>query len=113
MAFRVEIKNFGPVPGLKFHTKSRLTLDGIEGKHEEEGDAIPSTIFPGHSIYLSGNIWNADDYKAIMDNKKLMEIETTIWYDGPPARSYTECEKHWYKPELAAFVELGMSCPSQ
>lgn len=111
LAFRVEIKNFGPVPGLSFHHKVRFTVGGIEASVEKVPD-IPTTIFPGQLVYVSGNVWNAADYNAIMAGNKVMEYEITIWYEGPGA-SYMDCEKHQYKPKFNAFISLGMSCPSQ
>jgi hypothetical protein len=107
LAFRVEIKNFGPVPGTNSKLTWRVFLDGIELPQTKVPDSR-QTIFPGESVFLTGNTSEVD-YAAVQSGGKTLAIDVWVDYFGPSGH-YTECQRSQYRPQLAGFFNLGAQC---
>jgi hypothetical protein len=105
--FRVEIKNFGTVPADNFVPSWKVLINGIQQRGGTE-TSKPATIFPGKSIYLTGQA-GTENYQAIMTGQSVLELETTVRYEGP-GQNYTYCEKDRFGPKVNAFLGLGAVC---
>ena len=107
MPIRVEIKNFGPVPGTDFDSTLRGFLNGVEIK----GSVVPhraATIFPGQIIGMPATV-GSRDYPLIRSGKKKFEIEVTVEYNRPTGHE-KYCERDQYIPDLRSFISLGSGC---
>jgi hypothetical protein len=110
MAYQIDIKNFGPVPGTNFRTSPKAWFGGREVANSGTIPSSPPTMFPGQYISLKGQVAN-DDYKALMSKTKILIFQVRLGYDGPSAH-YGYCEKWQYDPSMAGFFELG-GCPEE
>jgi hypothetical protein len=107
LAFKVEIKNIGPVPGTNETQGWRVFIDGIE-QLMTKVTSSPVTFFPGELTYLSATI-DERDYSAIQSGTKKLVIDVWVDYDGP-AGHYKDCERQQYEPGIRAFYDLGARC---
>jgi hypothetical protein len=105
MEYRIEVKNFGPIPGNHFRSDQKVLLGGKELVGTKVPDQ-PSVIFPSESVYLNGDLRD-ESYHGIMDRTKVLVIEITSEYDGPSGH-YEYCEKKQFEPGRATFLNLGM-----
>lgn len=108
VAFRAEIKNFGPVPGTEFQPDWKAFLNGVEIISRPKIPDYPSIIFPSESVYLSGEIFGKD-YSAVQAGEKTLTIQILIKYSGPSG-TYKSCEKAQYVPDMSAVANLGEKC---
>ena len=104
--FQFNIKNFGPVPGSKFHADFRAFFGGVEIPMKGI-PATPSTIYPSQSVHLDG-FMQGPEYQALIRGTKKLNIQITIEYDGPSGH-YKECQEHQFVPQVG-FAGLG-DCP--
>lgn len=107
LSIRVEMKNFGPVPGSNFVARWKVFVGGVEQK-QPPAQTRPSTFFPGQTRYLSGEI-GTTDFPEVVSGRKSLYCEITIEYDGPTGH-YQECNKEQYSPDTVGFADLG-PCP--
>ena len=111
LSFRVEIKNFGPVPAMEETDDWKVFIDGIEQPKTKVADS-PRTVFPGQLLYLSGTI-GGGDFQAIQSGGKKLVIDVWEDYTGA-AGHYKSCEREQYAPNYRAFFNLGAQCaPNQ
>lgn len=103
MAFRADIKNFGPVPGTQFTGRWRIFVGGdeIEGRQLRD---TPSTLYPGQVVSLKAQL-TPEMCKSIFEGRHLI-VEITTDYTGPTEHD-NECEKEQFEPEANTFFNLG------
>jgi hypothetical protein len=107
LSFKVDIKNFGPVPGTDFKDKMIFLVNGIT----VPGRGVPDstfTMFPGQEVGIVGSI-GTNDYPAVQHGDKVLEVETTVEYTGPTGK-YKYCETARYEPNVNGFLRLGEQC---
>lgn len=105
--FRIFIKNFGPVPGTNYRGEWEAFVGGVANKGKDIS-FNPTTIFPGQTIYMSGQ-GSGSYYSDVMLGTKSLVIEVKLEYDGPSGH-YKECVKSQYIPELRVFGSIGTGC---
>jgi hypothetical protein len=105
--FRVEIKNFGPVPGTGFKTDVKLLKNGEEVPSFKVPDS-PGTIFPTQYISFFGEV-GEQQYPLIQNGAIKMALDVGIEYSWPGGHSY-ECDRIQYEPVLHSFFNLGSQC---
>ncbi len=108
MDFKVNMKNFGPVPGVNYTVDWKVSV-GDEHKVSPTIPNRPTTVFPGQDVYVTGQI-GLKDYPYVALGEKLLVIEITIKYDGPTGPSEI-CNKQQYNPNNNAFFDLGACSP--
>ena len=104
LGVRVEIKNFGPVPGTSYTGDWKVWVGGRKRPGTKVPDR-PFTMFPTESLSLQGAIPNPE-YREIMSGAKKLIIEVETSYNGPSGH-YEQCEKHQFGPDNLAFMNLG------
>jgi hypothetical protein len=102
---RVEIKNFGPVPGSDFDAHWRWFFDDKEVFDKGRLPSTPSTLYPGQPTYLTGQVLNPEFGMLSRGTSKLV-VEVTVNYDGPNGHFY-ECSRHQYSADINGFFGLG------
>jgi hypothetical protein len=100
-----EIKNFGPVPGVKFKVIWHFYVDGVEWPMLLGDQSSPTTIYPTQVVHLIANFPDPT-YSAIMDKQKVLTVSISIDYYSPITHEYS-CEKSQYIPDENAFAFLG------
>lgn len=105
MKVTVEIKNFGPVPGTEYHASWRIFLDDSEVKPNEKIPDTPTTIYPTQSTFFIASVDPSTVHEIVL-GRSALEIEVSVNYAGP-TRSYGECVKHRYAPQVQQFWALG------
>lgn len=103
--FTIEIKNFGPAPGVNYQGHWGVFVGGVEQKGLSSQPNSPFTLFPGESSYMTGQI-GPDDYARVMNGNKKLIIQLIVQYDGPSS-PYEECTEHQFRPDTKAFFALG------
>jgi len=104
----VEIKNFGPVPGTNYKSDWEVFIAGVPGRGVGAVDEVPTTIFPGESLFKDAQIGETD-YPAVMDGTKSLMLNLSIEYDGP-AGHYKQCSKQDFLPMINGFLDRGPDC---
>jgi len=103
----VIIKNFGTATASNFTSTWRFYIDGVEQlPHEGHNRSNPPIeMFPGKVVSLIGHV-GSDQYQAVMEGKKSVDLEVTVSYDEPGQR-YTYCEKDHFEPNTFGFLFKG------
>ncbi|MFZ1919550.1 MAG: hypothetical protein WAU58_18400 [Terriglobales bacterium] len=103
--FTIEVKNFGPAPGVNYYSDWSVFVGGVKEKELSAQPNSPFTLFPDESSYLSGQI-GPDDYAEVMNGSKKLIIRMIIHYDGV-ASNYEECNQYQFRPDTKIFIALG------
>jgi hypothetical protein len=107
MSFSFQVKNYGSVPAVNTVTRLDVRINGvpIPGTHFSDAG---SEMFPGEEFQIGG-IAGYEVYPSIALGKSIFQVNvhTTYEYAG---RSYDNCERQQYVPDVATFIELGPIC---
>jgi hypothetical protein len=107
MAYRVQVKNFGTVPGTLTRDDIDVRINGT--KIPTRGvSANPSELFPGESVSVNGTI-GAKTYQDILRGDVILAAKIWISY-GHANHNYGNCERIQYAPDQIAFYNLGAIC---
>ena len=104
----VEIKNFGAVPGTNYKSDWEVFIAGVPGPGMGASDEVPTTIFPGESLFKAAQIGETD-YPTVMDGTKPLMLNLSIEYDGPSGH-YKQCSKQDFLPMINGFLDRGPDC---
>ena len=103
--FTIEIKNFGPAPGVNYYSEWSVFVGAVKQKELSSQPSSPFTLFPGETSYLSAQI-GPDDYASVMNGTKKLIIRMIIHYNGV-ASNYEECNQYQFRPDAQIFFALG------
>jgi len=108
MDILVVIKNSGTVSATKFGAKLHMFVDGVESPQRTETPDNTRIMIPGgiagiHAFVGSG-YWG-----QIVAGRSKVDMKVEMKYDGPD-RTYAQCDKAHYDPEVKEFVDLGETC---
>ena len=105
MAWQIQVKNFGPVPGINYREMPRVFLDGVEKPAALDIHGNRATVFPGQVVLYGGSA-SGDTYQRIMNGKSVLLLEIAIEYDGPHGHT-KYCERREYYPVSNGFYMPG------
>jgi hypothetical protein len=109
MAFIVEVKNFGSVPGENLRDKCDMIVNGQKvPSHRIPSDA--PELFPGQFVTFEGAI-TGDVYKGFTQGKNTLQLEVSAEYTYGKEQ-YHYCERFQYGTPggPAKFITIGPKC---
>ena len=75
LEYLVEVKNFGLISGTNFTAERKSYINGVHLAHDEKVADRPSIIFPGKSIYFTGQI-RGETYRTIMTGENCLSCRS-------------------------------------